>query len=175
MLPDYHLHQHLHPPRHHGLKTHPVPLSITLPDTPVYRRVQDHIQTQRYTGERGPAEAVRLSPTVCLRAGRLPHTCSRSHRSTFTLLPHPAATSHTHMQKKSTITMTCHPPVSLQLDGCGACIKHPYILLISSAWTCIRNTPYFTHTIQSLSPAKAQNDIIDKWHHWRNDIIGKCM
>lgn len=111
MLPDYHLllpHQHLHPPSHHCYirslsKTLPFPLSIILPDTLVHRRVHDHIQTQRCTGERGPAEAVRLTPTVCLKSRQTPAgpsytpaAAAAAHRSTFTLLPHPAATSHIH-------------------------------------------------------------------------------
>ncbi len=187
MLPDYHLlpHQHLHPPSHHryirfSLKHSPSLSSLsylTLSLVQACSRPHAHHKYKAIHTREGSCrgcQTVTHQPSVWKWADslrRFLHTCSsrsRSHRSTFTLLPHPAATSHIHTC--TDVTKANTPSWQLiirsQCTGWFHASTHEF-WWISAALTCMQiHTLHHTHIfLLPLNHSLQLNDIIDKWHH----------
>lgn len=198
MLPDYHLlpHQHLHPPSHHryirfSLKHSPSlsPLSyLTLSLVQACSRPHAHHKYKAIHTREGSCrgcQTVTHRSSVWKRADslrRFLHTCSsrsRSHRSTSTLLPHPAATSHIHTCTEVTKanTPSWQLIIRSQCTGCFhafSVFMHLHAInthefwLISAALTCMQiHTLHHTHIfLLPLNHSLQQNDIIGEMTSW---------
>ncbi len=194
MLPDYHLlpHQHLHPPSHHlyirfSLKHSPSlsPLSyLTLSLVQACSRPHAHHKYKAIHTREGSCrgcQTVTHQPSVWKWADslrRFLHTCSsrsRSHRSTFTLLPHPAATSHIHTCTDVTKANTPSWQLIIRSQCTGwfhafSVFTHSHAISTHEFWwiCCCLDLHADTHpTSHTYLPPASQSLSPAKLHHWQ--------